>query len=232
MRRVATAAVYCLLFCGTVRAADSFDESRLIPTPSANKSTRTGEKAGESGKTKTKNTGGAWWTTLGSLTAVLALVFLTAKVLRKGMPAAQRTLPVEVMQVLGRKPLDYRNTIHLVRCGSRLLILGSSQAGLTSLSEISDPVEVDYLAGLCKSGESGSVAESFNQLFRKFQPPVAAAAADESHPPAEVDPALLRLQARLHPVGGASPGDALDERDFAEHNLGGRAVSDYTGEAG
>ena len=94
--------------------------------------------------------------------------------------------------MLGRKPLDYRNTIHLVRCGSRILILGSSQAGLASLSEISDPVEVDYLAGLCKPSEPGSVADTFNQLFRKFQAPeTTEAAGGESEPEADGDPAVL-----------------------------------------
>ena len=129
MRLFVTATVFCLLLCGAVRAADPSDDARLIPAPNSGKSPRISGKTAETGKQTKKNPGSAWWTTLGSLTAVLALVYLTAKVLRKSMPAAQRTLPVEVVQMLGRKPLDYRNTIHLVRCGSRLLILGSSQAG-------------------------------------------------------------------------------------------------------
>ncbi len=215
MRRVALATVFCLCLCSTVCAAGSFDESRLIPTPSGGKSSRPSDKTGESARPKAKNSGGAWWTTLASLTAVLALVYLTAKVLRKGMPAAQRTLPVEVVQVLGRKPLDYRNTIHLVRCGSRLLILGSSQAGLTPLSEISDPVEVDYLAGLCKPSELGSVADTFNQLFRKFQAPEPTETAGQAEPEADADPAVLRLQARLQQPGGAFPGD-LNGEHFEE----------------
>jgi flagellar biogenesis protein FliO len=215
MRRIALATVFCLSLCSTVRAADSFDESRLIPAPNSGKSSRAGDKTGESARPKARNSGGAWWTTLGSLTTVLALVYLTAKVLRKGMPAAQRTLPVEVVQVLGRKPLDYRNTIHLVRCGSKLLILGSSQAGLTPLSEISDPVEVDYLAGLCKPSGLGSVADTFNLLFRKFQSPETTEAAGEPDQEANADPAVLRLQARLshpgEPFPGTFPGDVHGE---------------------
>ncbi|MBI3865641.1 MAG: FliO/MopB family protein [Planctomycetia bacterium] len=204
MRRVATAMAVWLLLYGTICAGGTFDDSRLIPAPAAGKSPRTGSRAAETGKPA----GGArtgWWTTLGSLTAVLALVYLTARVLKKSLPAAQRSLPVEVVQLLGRKALDYRNSVHLVRCGSRLLILGSSQAGLTSLGEISDPVEVDYLAGLCKPGEPASVAESFNQLFRKFQgtetpdpgpegePAVVPGDATEQEP----DPAVVRLQSKL-----------------------------------
>lgn len=175
---------------------------------------------------------GTWWGTAGALTAVLSLVFLAAKVVRKSMPAATRSLPPEVVQVLGRKALDYRNTVHLVRLGSKLLVLGSSQEGLSTLSEITDPVEVDYLAGLCKPGPATSLADSFNQLFRRFQnrpetddtrdgiagederPLSVDSPADEE---SEADPAVLRLQARLHkPVRNeADPDDAESSTEAA-----------------
>lgn len=194
-RRVLVAAALAgLLFCAAAVAADAPDDLRPIPAPAAARPARGGQKPAAGARSEKKPAGGMW-TTLAALTAVLALVYLTAKVLRKNMPAAQRPLPAEVMQVLGRKPLDYKHTIHLVRCGSRLLVLGSSQAGLTALSEISDPVEVDYLAGLCKPGEAGSVADSFQQLFRRFQgSPRDDDDADDS---LDADPAVLRLQARL-----------------------------------
>lgn len=221
MRRVATVIVICLVLCGAVCAAESFDETRLIPAPVSGKSTRA-EKNSETGRTKAKSSSGSWWTTLGSLTAVLALVFLTAKALRKGMPAAQRTLPAEVVQVLGRKALDHRNTIHLVRCGSKLLILGSSQAGLTSLSEIADPVEVDMLAGLCKPSEPGMVADTFNQLFRKFQAPeiADATATGEPEPNFDTDSAVFRLQARLQQPGGGETYPASMHGDHFEEATG------------
>jgi flagellar biogenesis protein FliO len=212
MRRVATAAVFCIILCGAVRAAESFDETRLIPAPGSGYPARVGDKSAAAGKSREKKSGSSWWTTLGSLTAVLALIYLTAKVLRKGMPAAQRTLPAEVMQVLGRKPLDYRNTIHLVRCGSRLLVIGSSQAGLAPLSEISDPQEVDHLAGLCKASEPGSAAETFSQLFRKFQAPEETEPTGEIEPVPDSDPAVLRLQARLSQPGGINTNDEHDDR--------------------
>lgn len=206
MRRVAAAFVLCLILCAGSRAADRFDEARLIPTPG--KASRGSDKPAESGRPKARNPAGTWWTTLGSLTAVLALVYLTAKVLRKSMPTAQRSLPVEVVQVLGRKALDYRNTIHLVRFGSRLLILGSSQQGLAPLGEISDPVEVDFLAGLCKPSEPGSVADTFQQLFRRFQSPEPDETMAEREPETDSDPAVVRLQARLAEPGGTAAADS------------------------
>lgn len=192
------------------RDSESAGPAALPNRPAARSSTP-GPKNARSGPSSAAN---GWWGTLGGLTAVLALVFLTAKVIRKSMPAATQSLPAEVVQVLGRKALDYRNTIHLVRLGSKLLVLGSSQEGLAPLSEITDPVEVDYLAGLCKREPAASLSEGFHQLFRKFQGPPEPeeapetatneeASSDES--PAEddsgPDPAVLRLQARLHQPG-------------------------------
>jgi flagellar biogenesis protein FliO len=148
-----------------------------------------------------KKSGSGWWTTLGGLAAVLALIYLAAKVVQKSVPAARKSLPPEVVQVLGRKPLDYRHTIHLVRFGSRLLMLGTSQEGVTTLSEINDPVEIDYLAGLCQPSEPAAVSRTFQQLFRRFQNPEPAGSEndadreDESEPTA--GPAVLRLQERL-----------------------------------
>jgi len=88
-----------------------------------------------------------------------------------------------------------------VRFGSRLLMLGTSQEGVTTLSEINDPVEIDYLAGLCQPSEPAVVSRTFQQLFRRFQDPRPAASEndadreDESELPA--GPAVLRLQERL-----------------------------------
>jgi flagellar biogenesis protein FliO len=214
MRRFATAVVFGLLLCGAVCAAEPFDETRPIRASGLGKSARTGDKAIATGKVQERNSSSSWWTTLVSLTAVLALVYLTAKVLRKGIPAPQRTLPIEAVQVIGRKSLDYKNTIQLVRCGSRLLILGSSQAGLTALSEITDPAEVDYLTGLCKPSEPATVAETFNQLFRKFQAPQTSETTGETELETEPGPdlALPRLQACMAQPGGIG----LDNEDRFE----------------
>ena len=187
--------------------------AQLIPPPTSERAQPKNPKTsgGKQSKAAGGNASAGWGTTLGGLTAVLALIFLTAKVLRKSMPAAQRTLPIEVIQVLGRKPLDYRHAIHLIRCGSRLLVVGSSQEGLTTLCEMTDPIEIDYLAGLCKPSEPTSVTDSFNQLFRKFQRPDAAENAVEPEIHSSSDPAALRLQERLQKSRHSESDDLHDE---------------------
>jgi flagellar biogenesis protein FliO len=209
-RALMTAAILGLLLGAVVRGGDSADrESRLITPRSSDRGPPGDGKGTTRAGQKPRSAADGWWTTLGGLAAVLALIYLTARVVRKNVPAAQKTLPAEVVQVLGRKSLDYRHTIHLVRFGSRMLMLGTSQEGMRTLSEITDPVEIDYLAGLCRPSEPASVAGTFSQLFQRFQNPEPAPAASVSEPgraaephahteiEPDSDPAILRLQERL-----------------------------------
>ena len=110
------------------------------------------------------------WGTLGALLVVISIILVSAKLFKKHHPLASTNLPREVMEVLGKKPLDARQTIHFVRCGSRILILGSSPAGLEMLSEVQDPVEVDLITGMCRERAQSSRSNStFLNLFQSAQ---------------------------------------------------------------
>ncbi|MCA9017297.1 MAG: FliO/MopB family protein, partial [Planctomycetaceae bacterium] len=110
------------------------------------------------------------WGTLGALLVVISIILVTAKLFKKHNPLAATSLPREVMEVLGKKPLDARQTIHFVRCGSRILILGSSPAGLEMLSEVLDPVEVDLITGMCRErAQAGRSNTTFLNLFQTAQ---------------------------------------------------------------
>lgn len=107
------------------------------------------------------------WGTLGALLVVISIILVAAKLFKKHSPLVSANLPLEVMEVLGKRPLDARQTIHFVRCGSRILILGSSPAGLEMLSEVLDPVEVDLISGMCRErAQSGRSNSSFMNLFQ------------------------------------------------------------------
>lgn len=195
------AAIAGLVLTGLAHAAGSADaESRLIPPRSADQSARsrvTGSRTPQGSRTAA----GGWWSTLGGLAAVVALILITAKFLRKNMPGATAALPANVVQVLGRKSLDYRHTIHLIRLGSRLLILGSSQDGLRTLAEITDPVEVDCLAGLCKLNEPPSSSLKFGEVIRKLQSSLPANPKPDLESETDADPAVIRLHERLRLAG-------------------------------
>jgi flagellar biogenesis protein FliO len=217
-RALIMAFVACLLVAVAARRGAAAERPpQIIPPPISDRAQPKdakpsgGNKGQKSSGSLNKSSNAGWGTTLGGLIAVLTLIYLTAKFLRKSMPAAQRTLPVEVVQVLGRKPLDYRHSIHLIRCGSRLLVVGASQEGLTTLCEMTDPVEIDYLAGLCKPSEPTSVADSFNQLFRRFQSPATTDNNTEPEIQSSSDPAALRLQERLQKSTRRDSDDLNDE---------------------
>jgi len=80
----------------------------------------------------------------------------------------QQALPQEALEILGRRFVDPRQTILLVRIGSRILVVGSSANGLNSLGEIDDPVEVDLLAGMCRSEPNAGapLGTSFFKLLK------------------------------------------------------------------
>ena len=156
------------------------------------------------------------WGTFGALALVIGMILIAAKVMKKHNPLSAKTLPREVLEVLGKRPLDARQTIHFVRCGNRVLILGSSPAGLETLSEVLDPVEVDLITGMCREqADSSRANQSFLNLFQSTQqkttsqrternqehvpPPVSPEAEPEStqddYP--EFDSAMSRLQQKL-----------------------------------
>jgi hypothetical protein len=54
-----------------------------------------------------------------------------------------------------------------VRCGPKILILGVGPDGIRTLSEITDPVEIDLMAGACRRKEtSGTPGVSFGTKLR------------------------------------------------------------------
>jgi len=130
----------------------SFDSGDKTPSRKLSRQNRTITPTGQSRNPQTGPSGSAW-RTIGSLIVVIGLILLGAKLWRKHSPAASLGLPAEAIEILGRKPIEQRASVYLIRCGSRILVVGSSADGLQTLAEITDPVEVDTLAGLCRRSE-------------------------------------------------------------------------------
>ncbi|MFH1920330.1 MAG: flagellar biosynthetic protein FliO [Planctomycetota bacterium] len=104
----------------------------------------------------------------GSLGVVLGLFLLVAWVMQRAVPGGSVLLPKEVVEVLGRAALAGRGQVHLLRCGSKLLLVCVSPTGIETLTEITDPDEVNRLAGLCGQGRPGSTTAAFRQVFQQF----------------------------------------------------------------
>lgn len=106
--------------------------------------------------------------TFGILAAMIIGILICAKFMKRKNPTLGKTIPNEAFEVLGRKSINTKQSIQFFRCGSKILIVSASDDGLNTLSEIVDPVEVDFISGLCRSEEkSGSSSQMFRNLFSK-----------------------------------------------------------------
>jgi flagellar biogenesis protein FliO len=104
---------------------------------------------------------------LGSSLAIVIGLFLGVAVLyRKSVSTTLgRGLPKNVVQVLGRTSIAPRQQMLLVRFGSKLVLVSMIQGEARTISEITDPLEVDQLAGLCEGHSSGSATSSFREIL-------------------------------------------------------------------
>jgi flagellar biogenesis protein FliO len=106
----------------------------------------------------------------GSLALVLGLFLLVAWVMRKTAPRGSILLPREVFEILGRAPLGARQQVQLLRCGNKLLLVSIMPGGAETLTEVTDPLEVDRLAGICQQANPKSSTMAFRQVFQQLAP--------------------------------------------------------------
>ncbi len=140
------------------------EASRPLP-PRANKDAKEGRPAE---KPRAVGAASSIFTGMASLLVVLGLFFGVAWVLRRGMPPGPTALPSEAVEVLGRTTLAGRQHAHLIRCGNKVLLVYLAQGIAETLTEITDPLEVDRLTGLCRQSHPQSATKSFRQVLQQF----------------------------------------------------------------
>lgn len=104
-------------------------------------------------------------TAVGSLGLVVAVFLIFVWATRKAAPRSMTPLPPEVVESLGRTPLAGRQQMHLVRVGTKLILLSVTSTETRTLTEITDAAEVDRLAGLCQQNRPGSITATFRQVL-------------------------------------------------------------------
>jgi|GEM_PF-4151363 len=93
-----------------------------------------------------------WTRMLGSLAIVVGGWFLVTWLFRMVSPRTNGRLPASVFELVGSARLNSRQSLQLVRVGSRLLMLIVSPEGAQAVGEISHPGEVETLVAQCESG--------------------------------------------------------------------------------
>ena len=101
-----------------------------------------------------------------SLLLVLSVFLALVWIYRKSMAASGgRGLAKQVVQVLGRTSIGPRQQLVLLRFGSKLVLVSLIQGEARTISEITDPLEVDQLAGQCESLQQHSMTQSFREIL-------------------------------------------------------------------
>jgi len=141
------------------------------------------------------------WRTLGSLLVVLALIVLAAYVLRRLSLGARGGPGLAGLEVLARSPISPKQSLCLVKLGSRLLLLGLSPNHMTALHAVEEPDDVAQILGALERRKPHSISNSFTRLFQREDENYAdwlgeGAAAGPAQDPSPEDPAQQWTQAR------------------------------------
>jgi flagellar biogenesis protein FliO len=104
----------------------------------------------------------------GSLGIVVGVFLALVWGLRRVAPKTAGQLPKEAFEVLGRAPLAGRRQAQLIRCGPKLLLVSVAADEIETLTEITDPAEVDRLSGLCMTSHPTSASAAFRGVLDHF----------------------------------------------------------------
>lgn len=105
-----------------------------------------------------------------ALAIVLGAFLLFTWTLRRGRgPSGRRgMLPTDAVSVLGRVALTGKQMAELLRVGNKLVLVAITPSGAETLTEVTDPVEVDRLMGICQQHDRFSTTKAFEQVFQQM----------------------------------------------------------------
>jgi flagellar biogenesis protein FliO len=111
-----------------------------------------------------------WWaTTAFGLVVVLAVILTGSKVLRRMVPGLGAAYGEGPVHLLHRTHLGPKQSVCLLRCGNRLLLVGVTQEHMRTLSEITDPEEIDFIKGQCMQLRPTSTTKAFRDAFQESE---------------------------------------------------------------
>jgi flagellar biogenesis protein FliO len=119
------------------------------------------------GKSSAGNTLKMMFSVGSSLLIVIGLFLGVAWCYRKTLSTSLGGIPKQVVSVLGRTAIAPRQQLILVRFGSKLVLVSMNQGEARTISEITDPLEVDQLAGTCESHQPHSLTNSFRNILNQ-----------------------------------------------------------------
>lgn len=107
----------------------------------------------------------AMTTILSALAIVLGAFFLVVWLTRSTNRRRWSPLPSEAVQLLGRTPLAGRQWMQLIRVGNKLVMVSVNGNQVDTITEITDPEEVEQLVSLCHKNQSSQFRQTFQQVL-------------------------------------------------------------------
>ena len=150
---------------GDQQAAKSDKQASLatlpIQQPSLNSQSNNRDLADRSAKSTTR----AMTTILSALAIVLGAFFLVVWLTRSTNQRRWSPLPKEAVQLLGRAPLAGRQWMQLIRVGNKLVMVSVNGNQVDTITEITDPEEVEQIVALCHRNRSSNIRQTFQQVL-------------------------------------------------------------------
>lgn len=132
----------------------------------------------------TPSTTESFTTAAAGLGIVVVLFLLCSLMFRKNRPTANSKIPAEAVSLLGKLPIAPKITAQLIQVGNKLVLVSVSPERVETITEVTDPVEVGRLVGLCVSRRGGSTTADFEDVLRQLSREPAAGFLDPNSLPA------------------------------------------------
>ncbi|PQO29903.1 FliO/MopB family protein [Blastopirellula marina] len=145
-------------------AADPANPAEPLPLPR-----KAGQASGESSALPSFNFQGNKTASIAaSLFVVIGLFLIFAWVGKKNMKPGTGRLSKEIIQVLGKSQLSGKQQLELVRVGQKLLLLCVTPHSVETLTEITEPTEVERLLAIVRQDSPGSMSATFQEVLTQM----------------------------------------------------------------
>lgn len=102
------------------------------------------------------------------LVLVVGLFLVCVSLMRRGGPSPTSPLPRDAVAVLGRIPLAPKQFAHLLQVGNKLVLVSISADRTDTITEVTEPAEVDRLLTLCTKGNKQSSSAEFQRMLQQM----------------------------------------------------------------
>ncbi|MDZ4658932.1 MAG: flagellar biosynthetic protein FliO [Bythopirellula sp.] len=102
------------------------------------------------------------------LVLVVGLFLLCVSLMRRSGPSPSAPLPHDAVAVLGRVPLTPKQFAHLLQVGNKLVLVSITGDRTDTITEVTEPAEVDRLLTLCMKGSKQSSSVEFQRMLSQM----------------------------------------------------------------